>query len=329
MFGVWSVFVSAYVWASYSIDNEYHISWIWQPIQKPSISLFNPPSDRQFPDRDLPGTYFLDLATLPETIDFVFQSFIKSTISWPNSSETVFPGCDNSSKTCRFRNAIVYQKEHFPSQTFHNHISWIVIYIVIIHRKRILLKMHDAWCIVFGAWCMVQGAGCMVHGACCIAHGAWCLVHGAWCKMLVPLRVPPFPDPDFPKPYFLDFGDPPRNPRFRCSILSQIDHFLTGTFQEDHISWIWQPFQKPSISLFNPSSDRQFPDRDLPGSCFLDLPSLPETIDFVLPSFNQIDHFLTQLLQDHISCVWQLFQKLSISPCNCLSNRTFPKPNFP
>jgi len=69
--------------------------------------------------------------------------------------------------------------------------------------------MHDAWCMVHDAWCMVHGAWCRVQGAWCRVHVAWCLVHGAWRKMLVPLRVPIFPDPDIPRPYFLDLATLP------------------------------------------------------------------------------------------------------------------------
>ena len=60
----------------------------------------------------------------------------------------------------------------------------------------------------------------------------------------------------------------------------QIEHFLPQTLH-DHISSIWHSFQKPSISLFNPLSNRAFPDPDSPGPYFLDLAILPGTTNFV------------------------------------------------
>ena len=56
-------------WATQTLHD--NISLILHSFQKPSISLFNPLSNRAFPDPDSPGPYFLDLAILPGTTNFV------------------------------------------------------------------------------------------------------------------------------------------------------------------------------------------------------------------------------------------------------------------
>ena len=47
-------------WATQTLHD--HISLILHSFQKPLISLFNPLSNRAFPDPGSPGPYFLDLA---------------------------------------------------------------------------------------------------------------------------------------------------------------------------------------------------------------------------------------------------------------------------
>ena len=47
-------------WATLTLHD--HISLILYSFPKPSISLFNPLSNRAFPDPGSPGPYFLDLA---------------------------------------------------------------------------------------------------------------------------------------------------------------------------------------------------------------------------------------------------------------------------
>ena len=119
-----------------------------------------------------------------------------------------------------------------------------------------------------------------------------------------------------PKTIFPGTGHLSRNLTSLYSILYQTAHILAQTIQ-DHISWNWLSFQTPDILLFNPSLKWPYPAPD---------PHHSRMHRSRYSSFYQVDYFVTQILQDHISWIWKLFQKPWISLSNPVLNGKLPKP---